>query len=109
MNLKRLEMIPYIKGKVAKQAHVGIPEGTFEEEYGRNGFFGRYAHLYRSEPPVGWTKIEGPLKPRAYDLNLDLSQMDQDYIEGRKTILYNDDVLIATSSLNRAPSYYFRN
>lgn len=60
--------IPYVKGDVARQAHVGIPEGTVEDEYARNGFFGRYAHLYRRTSPVGWTRIEGPLRPRAYDV-----------------------------------------
>ena len=61
--------IPYVRGRVAQQAHVAVPDGTFEEEYARNGFFGRYAHLYRAHPPVGWTRIEGPLRPRAFDLN----------------------------------------
>ena len=37
--------IPYVRGRVAAQAHVALPDGTVEEEYARNGFFGRYAHL----------------------------------------------------------------
>ncbi len=61
-------MIPYAKGKITRQAHVGIPEGMCEEEFGRGGFFGRYAHLYRTRPPVEWTKIEGELKPRSFNL-----------------------------------------
>ena len=56
--------IPYVRGRVAQQAHVALPEGTVEEEYARNGFFGRYAHLYRSNPPVAWSRIDGPLRPR---------------------------------------------
>ena len=32
--------IQYSKGKVPKQAHVAIPEGLYEEEHGRQGFFG---------------------------------------------------------------------
>jgi len=47
-----------------KQAHVKIPEGLFEEEHGRKGFFGRVSHLYHQKAPVGWTNIEGDLKPR---------------------------------------------
>src|SRR5262245_37483894 len=54
------------KGKVPRQAHVGIPEGLCEEEHGRNGFAGPVSHLYRSHPPTGWVRIEGPLKPRAF-------------------------------------------
>src|SRR5207247_10557396 len=54
------------KGKVPNQAHVGIPEGLCEEEHGRAGFAGPVSHLYRTHPPTGWVKIEGPLKPRAF-------------------------------------------
>lgn len=58
--------IPWIRGRTPGQAHVGLPDGTFEEEYARDGFFGAYAHLYRTHPPVGWSRIEGSLRPRAY-------------------------------------------
>ncbi|HJT19169.1 MAG TPA: homogentisate 1,2-dioxygenase [Nitrospira sp.] len=54
------------KGKVPNQAHVGIPEGLYEEEHGRDGFAGPVSHLYRTHPPTGWIKIDGPLKPRAF-------------------------------------------
>jgi homogentisate 1,2-dioxygenase len=54
------------KGKVPNQAHVGIPQGLCEEEHGRNGFSGPASHLYRTHPPTGWVKIDGPLKPRAF-------------------------------------------
>lgn len=74
--------IPWMRGRVAAQAHVGLPEGTVEEEYGRNGFFGRYAHLYREHAPVGWSRIEGPLKPRAFAL------------ESAGPVLRNEDVQV---------------
>ena len=54
------------KGKFPRQAHVGIPEGLCEEEHGRNGFAGPASHLYRSHPPTGWVRIDGPLRPRAF-------------------------------------------
>jgi homogentisate 1,2-dioxygenase len=54
---------PHIRGRVAAQAHVDLPDGTVEEEYARDGFAGRYAHLYRRHPPVAWTRIDGPLRP----------------------------------------------
>ena len=41
------------KGNYAAQAHVGLPEGTYEEEHGRDGFFGRVSHLYHAHPPTG--------------------------------------------------------
>lgn len=62
-------MFPQSKGKVAKQAHVGVPEGTYEEEHGREAFAGRASHLYRTHPPTAWVRIDGPLRPRAFNLN----------------------------------------
>lgn len=101
--------IPWIRGRVAAQAHVGLPEGTVEEEYARNGFFGRYAHLYRRHPPVGWTRIEGPLRPRAYNLlRLDASPSD-DFLGARKGVLGNADVRLSWANLASAMPFLFRN
>ena len=61
------------KGKFPRQAHVGIPEGLCEEEHGRNGFAGPVSHLYRSHPPTGWVRIDGPLRPRAFICQLPAS------------------------------------
>src|SRR3989442_5845782 len=73
-------MFPLSKGRVTRQAHVGLPEGTFEEEHGREAFEGRASHLYRTHPPTAWIRIEGTLKPRAYDLNgLKVGEDDLDY------------------------------
>lgn len=99
----------YIKGKVTLQAHVGIPEGTVEEEYARRGFFGRTAHLYRTTPPVSWSDIEGDLRPRAYVLE-DLSGLgDGDYLRGRVAFLENQDCIISFGLIDRAMPYFFRN
>jgi homogentisate 1,2-dioxygenase len=62
-------MYPLKKGKTASQAHVGLPEGTYEEEHGRKGFFGKSAHLYHAHPPTGWVRFEGKLRPHCFDLN----------------------------------------
>src|SRR6478752_1549161 len=62
-------MYPLKKGKFASQAHVGLPQGTFEEEHGRKGFYGKSAHLYHTHPPTGWTRFEGKLRPHLFDLN----------------------------------------
>ena len=53
-------MFPLTKGRITKQAHVGLPEGTFEEEHGRESFNGRASHLYRMHPPTAWIKVDGP-------------------------------------------------
>jgi len=62
-------LFPLRKGRITRQAHVDLPEGTFEEEFARQGFFGRTSHLYRTHPTTAWTRIDGPLRPRSYDLN----------------------------------------
>jgi len=73
-------VFPLSKGRVTRQAHVGLPEGTFEEEHGREAFEGRASHLYRTHPPTAWIRIEGSLRPRAYDLNgLKPGEDDLDY------------------------------
>jgi len=61
-------MFPLSRGRVTRQAHVDLPEGTFEEEHGRESFAGRASHLYRTHPPTAWIKVEGPLQPRAFNL-----------------------------------------
>lgn len=59
----------WLKGKVSRQAHRDLPEGTYEREVGRAGFGGPASHLYHQHPPTGWSSFEGPLRPRAFDLN----------------------------------------
>lgn len=61
-------MFLYSQGNTTKQAHKGIPEGCYEEEQGRKGFYGPVSHLIRRAPSTRWKKIDGPLKPRMYDL-----------------------------------------
>lgn len=56
----------WAQGEYSPQPHVDLPEGTYEEEHGRQGFFGKASHLYHRHPPTGWLRIEGPLRPRAY-------------------------------------------
>ena len=48
-------MYPLKKGKTATQAHVGLPEGTFEEEHGRKGFYGKSQLISTMRiAPTGW-------------------------------------------------------
>lgn len=100
-------MIPYIRGLVTQQAHVSVPKDTFEEEYARNGFTGNYAHLYRSAPPTNWVEIEGPLRPRAYDLR-NLAQ-ESNFPANRSPFLSNQDARLSFVELVEAMPYYFRN
>jgi homogentisate 1,2-dioxygenase len=56
------------EGKHSRQAHADLPEGTYEREMSKEGFFGPAAFLYHPRPPTGWSSFEGPLRPRAFDL-----------------------------------------
>jgi homogentisate 1,2-dioxygenase len=62
-----MQRFPLKNGVYPNQAHVRIPEGTYEMEYGREGFFGEATHLYTKEMPSAWKRIEGPLRPIAMD------------------------------------------
>jgi homogentisate 1,2-dioxygenase len=102
-------MYPLKKGKVAQQAHVGLPEGTFEEEHGRKGFYGKSAHLYHAHPPTGWIRFEGKLRPHCFDLNK-LEPSDLREANGSPVaFLGNDDVTLFVSRRCRAMPFYFRN
>jgi homogentisate 1,2-dioxygenase len=57
------------QGRSSRQAHADLPEGTYEREISKEGFFGPAAFIYHPRPPTGWTSFEGPLRPRAFDLN----------------------------------------
>ena len=56
------------QGTHSRQAHADLPEGAYEREMSKEGFFGPAAFLYHPRPPTGWTSFEGPLRPRAFDL-----------------------------------------
>jgi homogentisate 1,2-dioxygenase len=60
---------PIREGNTSRQAHCDMPEGTFEREIGKEGFFGPATHMYHRHPPTGWSAWEGPLRPRAFDTN----------------------------------------
>jgi len=58
---------PRVEGKASRQAHCDLPEGTYERELGKEGFFGPASHMAHTHPPTGWIGFDGPLKPRAFD------------------------------------------
>jgi homogentisate 1,2-dioxygenase len=101
-------MFPLSKGRVSKQAHVGLPDGTFEEEHGREAFNGRASHLYRSHHPTAWVRIDGPIQPKAFDLTglkpPDLTDAAGDW----QRILWNEDVAIHVSRRAEAMGYFLR-
>ncbi|MCC7140976.1 MAG: homogentisate 1,2-dioxygenase [Candidatus Eisenbacteria bacterium] len=98
----------FTRGRITRQAHVDIPEGTVEEEYARGGFFGRYAHIYRTAPLVNWSRIEGDLRPLAFTLER-LPGLGGDYTSSRTPFLRNADCVLRFATLLEAMPYYFRN
>ncbi|MGH7229883.1 MAG: homogentisate 1,2-dioxygenase [Nitrospiraceae bacterium] len=97
------------KGTVPNQAHVGVPDGLHEEEHGRRGFSGPASHLYRSHPPTGWVRIDGPLRPRAFSCEA-LPTPDQRSADGRPIeILTSPDARVFLSRRADTMPYFVRN
>jgi homogentisate 1,2-dioxygenase len=66
--MKRYIQYPRVAGTASRQAHADLPPGTYEREMSKEGFFGPAAHFHHRHPPTGWSRLEGPLRPRAYEL-----------------------------------------
>jgi homogentisate 1,2-dioxygenase len=97
------------KGTAPAQAHVGIPDGLHEEEHGREGFAGPSSHLYRTHPPTGWSRIEGPLRPRAFQCS-GLPTSDQRAADGRPAaILESGDARVFICRRTETMPYFLRN
>ena len=102
-------MQPLKKGTTTRQAHVGLPEGTYEEEHGRKGFYGRSAHLYHAHPPTGWVRFEGKLRPHCFDLNA-LAPSDMRDPQGQPmAFLGNGDLQLSVSRRSEPMPFYYRN
>lgn len=96
-----------IEGRASRQAHADLPEGTFEREIGKEGFFGPATHMYHTHPPTGWTNWEGPLKPRAFDL----TKIDQEQASpwDASEVLYNAHVRMRLWRAPRKMDHLVRN
>ena len=80
-------MFQYGQGRYTTQGHKAIPEGCYEEEQGRKGFFGPVSHLIKEKPSTRWTAIEGGLRPHLYDC----VQLPHKYGSWQR-LLFNQDV-----------------
>lgn len=92
-------------GIFTKQAHVKIPENHFEEEHGRNGFFGKVSHLYHQKPPVAWTAIQGDLKPQNLPPVFEQKINPNEFI----SLLFNDDLTINIALYTKSFKNFYRN
>ncbi len=93
------------QGVFTPQPHVQIPDGTYEEEHARQGFFGKTSHLYHRHPPTGWLRIEGPLKPRAYSV----AQLEGQTFAQPDVFLKNADVQLGIAKFKRDLDAFIRN
>lgn len=66
--MKNWITFPQVQGTASRQAHTKLPDGTYERELGKEGFFGPATQMHHRHPPTGWVDWQGPLKPRAFDL-----------------------------------------
>lgn len=98
---------PISEGKVSRQAHCDLPEGTYERECGKEGFFGPASHMYHSHPPTGWTEWEGPLRPRAIDTNLIETQGNSPW--DAALLLFNNNVRLRSWRCDKAMDHLARN
>ncbi len=99
---------PRVEGVTSRQAHADLPAGTFEREVGRDGFFGPVTHFHHAHPPTAWTNFEGPLKPRAFDLNK-LNALDNTSPFSAPLILGNRACAMRQWILNKNMSALARN
>ncbi len=97
-------MPQWVRGRTSRQAHVGLPDGTVEEEHGRAGFYGPASHLYRLHPPTGWVAVEGPAKHRAYD-TADVGGVDDLH---PTVLLANHEVALGVHRLARGREEFLR-
>ena len=67
--MKRYIPVSRVEGTASRQAHCDLPQGTYEREMSKEGFFGPAAFFHHRHPPTGWTDFAGPLQPRAFDLS----------------------------------------
>jgi homogentisate 1,2-dioxygenase len=65
--MRRWIAFPVVEGTASRQAHADLPEGTYERELGKEGFYGPSTQMVHTHPPTAWTAFEGPLRPRAFD------------------------------------------
>ena len=107
MSTKNWIEFPRVEGETSKQAHADLPAGTFEREIGRDGFFGPATHIYHRHAPTGWSKFEGPLRPRAFDAVAAAEQSDEPF--RAVPLLGNAGCRIAIWSLTRFMPQLVRN
>lgn len=105
--MKQWIKVPKIEGRSSRQAHADLPEGTYERELGKEGFFGPATHMYHKNPPTGWSDWQGPLRPHAFDLN----RVDDDAASpfNAKELLFNAHMRLRFWQAEQKMNHLIRN
>ncbi|MEV8311861.1 homogentisate 1,2-dioxygenase [Streptomyces flavidovirens] len=99
----------HVQGRISRQAHTRVPEGTYEEHHARQGFEGEVSQLYHAHPTTDWLRVEGPIRPRGIQLT-DVRTADEHDARAQPTpLLFNDDISLSVSRRTAPMPYYFRN
>ncbi|KUL55334.1 hypothetical protein ADL22_00050 [Streptomyces sp. NRRL F-4489] len=99
----------HTQGRIARQAHTTVPEGTYEEHHARQGFEGEVSQLYHAHPTTDWLRVEGPIRPRGIQLT-DVPAADEHDERALPTVLmFNQDITLAVSKRTAPMPYYVRN
>ncbi|MCZ1008978.1 homogentisate 1,2-dioxygenase [Streptomyces lydicus] len=99
----------HVQGRISRQAHARVPQGTFEEHHGRQGFEGDVSQLYHAHPTTDWLRVEGPIRPRGVQLS-DVPAADEHDERALPTLLmFNEDIRVSVSKRTAPMPYYFRN
>jgi homogentisate 1,2-dioxygenase len=105
--MKNYISFPVRAGITSRQAHANLPEGSYEREIGKEGFSGPASHMYHKHPPTGWIDWEGPLRPRAFDLNKLSGSMSCPW--QAPDILFNANVRLRFWHLSQKMDHLVRN
>ena len=105
--MKNFINIPKMEGNSSRQAHADLPNGTFEREMSKEGFFGPSAHIYHRNPPTGWIDWDGPLRPRAFNLNKLTQNVDCPW--NSVELLFNENCRIAMWRASKSMKHLVRN
>ena len=105
--MKNFINIPKMEGNSSRQAHADLPNGTFEREMSKEGFFGPSAHIYHRNPPTGWIDWDGPLRPRAFNLNNLTQNVDCPW--NSVELLFNENCRIAMWRASKSMKHLVRN
>ena len=105
--MKNFINIPKMEGNSSRQAHADLPNGTFEREMSKEGFFGPSAHIYHKNPPTGWIDWDGPLRPRAFNLNNLTQNVDCPW--NSVELLFNENCRIAMWRASKSMKHLVRN